>query len=80
MNGFFAVAETRQTSPTSLLRMAGEAILTAGMRLVAARNRARTMRILSGLDDASLKDIGLARGQIDAVERDPRYTSRFPGF
>jgi uncharacterized protein YjiS (DUF1127 family) len=38
------------------------------------------MRILNGLDDAALKDIGISRSQIDAIERDTRYTPKFPEF
>jgi uncharacterized protein YjiS (DUF1127 family) len=80
MNGFSALAEPRQTSITGLLRAAGGAMYDFGAHIVAARFRARTKRILSGLDDAALKDIGLTRGQIDAVERDPRFVAKFPGF
>jgi uncharacterized protein YjiS (DUF1127 family) len=81
MNSIFAVAGDRHnTSAGAALRGIGSVMLSIFNRAVAARQRARTMQMLSGLDDASLKDIGLTRGQIDAVERDPRYSPRFPGF
>jgi uncharacterized protein YjiS (DUF1127 family) len=80
MNSMFAMAESRQISSTAAITLwVGLMIMRVANRLLAAQNRARTRRILSGLDDASLRDIGLSRGQIDAVERDPRYVSRFPG-
>lgn len=40
------------------------------------RARARTRRILRSLDAHTLRDIGLTHGDIDFVERDPRYSPR----
>ncbi len=81
MNRTFAVAEDRHnTLAAAALHGIGSAMRSIINRAVAAQQRARTTRMLSGLDDAALKDIGLTRGQIDAVERDPRYAPRFPGF
>jgi uncharacterized protein YjiS (DUF1127 family) len=40
-------------------------------------SRWRTARILNGLDDAGLKDIGLQRGMIDSAFQDHRYSPRF---
>jgi uncharacterized protein YjiS (DUF1127 family) len=45
----------------------------------AARDRNRTRRVLGWLDDATLRDIGLVRTQIDGVEHDPRYIRRSSG-
>jgi len=39
-------------------------------------SRRRTARILQGLDDAGLKDIGLQRGMVDSVFHDIRYSAR----
>ncbi len=81
MTIIFAVAEDRPaTAATAIRRSAGFMVHGFVRRVTAAYAAARTRRILSRLDDYSLKDIGLSRGQIDAVERDPRYTPRFPGF
>jgi uncharacterized protein YjiS (DUF1127 family) len=81
MSAHFARAEDRpETTAAELLRGLGHAVSLVVLRLLAARNRARTRRILSGLDDAMLKDIGVTRGEIDAVERDPRYEPKFPGL
>jgi uncharacterized protein YjiS (DUF1127 family) len=81
MSTTHAVAGNRPAAAAATM-LGGLARFMAQLALaaIAARNRARTRRILSGLDDAALKDIGIARGQIDAVERDARYTPRFPGF
>jgi len=81
MASTFAVPENhREPLTAAFFGSAGEMLLGFARWAIAARARARTRRILSTLDDAALKDIGLTRGQIDAVERDPRYTPRFPGF
>jgi len=81
MASTFAVPEDRQGSVTAALFFRAEdALFGLVRRMIAARARARTRRILSTLDDAALKDIGLTRGQIDAFEGDPRYAHRFPGF
>jgi uncharacterized protein YjiS (DUF1127 family) len=81
MIGSSAVAEPRHTSAfAGAIRAAGATMLDVAGRIAAAHSRARTLRILSGLDDDALKDIGINRGSIDAVERDPRYRHRFPGF
>ncbi len=81
MTSNFAVADERPASPTAtLFANAADAFFGFARWVIAVRDRGRTMRVLSRLDDAALKDIGLTRGQIDAVERDPRYTPRFPGF
>jgi uncharacterized protein YjiS (DUF1127 family) len=81
MASTFAVPEDRQDSAiTAVFARVEDALFGLVRWMIAARARARTRRILSSLDDAALKDIGLTRGQIDAVERDPRYTPRFPGF
>jgi uncharacterized protein YjiS (DUF1127 family) len=81
MTSTCGVAEHRRGSAmTAVLRGAGLAMAGFARRALAAYASARTRRILSGLDDYALKDIGLHRGQIDAVERDPRYTPNFPGF
>ena len=40
------------------------------------RSRRRTARILQGLDDAGLKDIGLQRGMVDSAFHDARYSPR----
>jgi len=81
MNAFSAVAEPRHpTARTRAARAVGAAILGIASRMIAAQRRAQTLRVLGNLDDAALKDIGLTRGQIDAVERDPRYIAKFPGF
>jgi uncharacterized protein YjiS (DUF1127 family) len=81
MTGTSAAAEYRPASAaTAFLRRVGLFTFGIAKRAVAARARAQTLRILSGLDDYELKDIGLHRGQIDAIEGDPRYTPRFPGF
>ena len=48
--------------------------------MTAAQARRRTQRALSELDDAALKDIGLERSQIRALEHDPRYRVRVPRF
>lgn len=84
MTSFF-VAEDRPPHlaaaiATGIFRAAGGVAMDFTRWALAARARARTRHILSGLDDSALKDIGLHRGQIDAVERDPRYEPRFPGF
>ncbi len=38
--------------------------------------RRRTARVLQGLDDAGLKDIGLQRGMVDSAFHDARYSPR----
>ncbi len=76
-----ALAESSPASASSAIRRGVDFMIRAIVgRAMTAYAVARTRRILSGLDDESLKDIGLSRGQIDAVERDSRYTPRFPGF
>lgn len=81
MNSLFAVAEDRPAPlAAGILRGMGTAALNVTGRVIAARRRGRTMRILSGLDDAALKDIGISRSQIDAIERDTRYTPKYPEF
>ncbi len=81
MASTFAVPENRRDSVTAaLFGRAEDAVFGLVRWVIAARARARTRRILSKLDDASLKDIGLTRDQIDAVEHDSRYAPRFPGF
>jgi uncharacterized protein YjiS (DUF1127 family) len=81
MTSNFAVADDRRAPATAaLFGCAADAFFGFARWVIAVRARAHTARILSRLDDAALKDIGLTRGQIDAVERDPRYTPRFPGF
>ena len=81
MNAYSAVAGPRHPSARgAAMRAVGALMLIVAERVMAARNRARTLRILSGLDDAALRVIGLSRGDFDAVERDPRYSAKFPGF
>ncbi len=64
-----------RSSPSLMLRRNVGFALAGFVRMaVAAHRRARTRRILNGLDDNALKDIGLQRGQIDGVECDARYT------
>jgi uncharacterized protein YjiS (DUF1127 family) len=81
MTSSAAVAATRPatsaagTSP--VLHSIGSALLSAIQRAAAARARAHTRKVLGSLDDAALKDIGLVRNQIDCVEHDPRYGTRY---
>jgi uncharacterized protein YjiS (DUF1127 family) len=82
MTSSAAVAATRP-APTSaagtspVLHSIGSALLSAIQRAAAARARAHTRKVLGSLDDAALKDIGLVRNQIDCVEHDPRYGTRY---
>lgn len=80
MNSSAAIAATHPASA----RAAGSSphvirtlLLGAIRRVAAARARARTRKVLRSLDDYALKDIGLVRDQIDCVEHDPRYGTRF---
>ncbi len=80
MTDAIAMAERRRESPgATVLNGLRLAALALGRRAAAAYIQARTQRILSRLDDAALKDIGLVRSQIDGIEIDPRYT-RFTRF
>ena len=77
MNSTFTVAERRRNPPTAvLLHWLRPALLPLARWVTAARDRSRTRRILGWLDDATLKDIGLVRNEIDGVEHDPRYRPR----
>jgi uncharacterized protein YjiS (DUF1127 family) len=79
MASTFTVTERRRTPPVAVALQWLLQLPYFANRAAAARNRNRTRRILDRLDDASLKDIGLVRSQIDGVEHDPRYTRRLPG-
>ena len=80
MTDCIAMAERRrEPAGANVLNGLRLAALALGHRLASAYMRARTQRILSRLDDAALKDIGLVRSQIDGIEIDPRYT-RFTRF
>lgn len=57
----------------STLRGLGAAFYGFVRAVRMSRARSRTLRVLEGLDDAALKDIGLDRSQIPGVEHDPRY-------
>jgi uncharacterized protein YjiS (DUF1127 family) len=72
-----AVAQP-STAPVSVT--IGTLFLGLARRMTAAHARRRTERALSELDDAALKDIGLERSQIRALEHDPRYRMRVPRF
>jgi uncharacterized protein YjiS (DUF1127 family) len=77
MNSAFTVAERRRNPPTAgLLQGLRPALRRIAQWVATARDRNRTRRILSHLDDGLLKDIGLVRNQIDGVEHDPRYRTR----
>jgi uncharacterized protein YjiS (DUF1127 family) len=66
-NGFSPASTTAQWS----------SIAAAMLRsLWLYRSRRRTARVLQGLDDAGLKDIGLQRGMVDAAFQDARYSPR----
>jgi len=60
-------------SASMALPTVGAAVMRA---LRSAWSRHRTARILQGLDDEALKDIGLQRGMIDSAFHDRRYDPR----
>jgi uncharacterized protein YjiS (DUF1127 family) len=81
MNTTLTMAARRQIPPSAgLLHGLRPALLYFVRRVTAARDRARTRRVLGWLDDAALKDIGLVRDQIEGVEHDPRYRRQPPGI
>ncbi len=57
----------------AFIRAVRFALLGFARRMMAANARVRTRRSLGGLSDHALKDIGLHRSQIDAIELHPRY-------
>ena len=70
-----AVAEAGFASAPAVSQALSIALAVLGaMRVRYARWR--TARVLQRLDDASLKDIGLRRGMLDAVFHDNRFEPR----
>lgn len=67
----------RRAGASPMLHSIGSTLRAAMRRMADTRAQARTVRILRSLNDDALSDIGLRREQIDYVQHDPRYGTRY---
>jgi uncharacterized protein YjiS (DUF1127 family) len=72
-------AETATTRSPSLVHLAGHGRMV-WQRYQAWIRRRATVRVLERLSDRTLRDIGLTRGQIPSVARDPGAHNRERGI